>query len=89
METGTGGSTAVAGVAGGQGFGWVGESHEKFLGETADLGADDGLGAFVPENHVREGHFFLNRQLGGENGLDQEVIEAATGLEPLDLSGAG
>ena len=33
--------------------------------------------------------FFLNRKLGGENGLDQGVIESTARLEPLDLGGAG
>ena len=31
----------------------------------------------------------LDRELGGENGFDQEIIESATSLEPLDLRGAG
>ena len=90
METGTAGRVAAAVAASDSGVSdSVGESHEKCLGETADLGSEDGLRAFVPENHIRAGHFFLNRKLGGEDGLDQVIIESAARLEPLDLSGAG
>jgi hypothetical protein len=88
METGVGVISAVADGAGAA-SGFVGSCHEEFLGETADLGAENGRGTFVPENHVREGDFFLNRKLGGENGFDQLILESATGLEPLDLGGAG
>ena len=64
-------------------------SHEKGLGETADLRAEHGGRTFVPKNHVRAGHFFLNRKLGGEDRLDQKIIEPTARLEPLNLSGTG
>ena len=70
-------------------FGWRDESHEKFLGEAANLGAEDGLGAVVPEHHIRKGHFLGNGELGGENRLNQGGVKSAAGLEPLDLRGAG
>jgi hypothetical protein len=71
------------------GFGILGQGHGECLGETPDLGSDDGLGTFVPENHVRTGHFFLNWKLGGEDGFDQGILEATPRFEPLDLGGAG
>ena len=81
-----GGSRCGLGVGG---RGWWSEGHEKILGEAADLRADDGLWAIIPKDHIGEGHFFPHRELGGEDGFDEGVIESAPGFEPLDLGGAG
>ena len=69
-------------------FRFGGKAHEECLGETTNLGTDDGLRALIPENHIRKGHFFLNRELGGENGFDQIILKPTASLEPLDLGGA-
>ena len=80
--------SALRGRVGG-GFGIVGGIHENGLAETADLGTQHGGRAFVPENDIRAGHFFLNRKLGGEDGIHERVIETTASPEALDLRGTG
>jgi len=77
----------LRGLGGGgfRGLDFFGGSHGKLVEIAADLGEERALGSFVPENDVGAAKFFVERELGGQDGLDGRFVKSVAGADAAHL----